>query len=548
MEQKWELINFCEFDKFAAKSYCAIHHVDPKLNLGDITQVDEKEIADFNMMSWGFPCTDISVAGKQQGFIDENGEKTRSGMYYEGIRILQEKKPALSIIENVKNLTSKKFKAEFETVLTDLEDAGYNTYWQVLNAKNYGIPQNRERVFIVSIRKDLDNGQFKFPEPFDNGVRLKDLLEDHVDEKFYVSDDKVLKMIQSMDAITKETILQNDICPIDKSYNGSQCKDTANCITSREDRGISNHASEGTAVAKNTLCQIRHIGSSNSVANRVYDSKNIARTITGTAGGGGGKTGLYQIPIDATKQGEEYCGEIHYVHTLLARDYKGFSNKKNNAVLVKQATKKGYIECDIGMVADLSFPESKTRRGRVQDDGHTSPTITATETGVCRIESTENISHAAWKQQMYARFIEDADGYVSGVHTNQSKSFGYKPPLKEVSRTLKANAYDAGVVQGIRVRKLTPKECFRLMGFSDEAFDAAQSAGISNSQLYKQAGNSIVTDVLYYIYVELYKAMPYLFNDLKLSSFFSGIGAFEVALDRLYEGINAGNFIQPSEE
>lgn len=164
------------------------------------------------------------------------------------------------------------------------------------------------------------------------------------------------------------------------------------------------------------------------------------------------------------------------------------------------------------------------------------------------VYASENISHAAWKQQMYARFIEDADGYVSGVHTNQSKSFGYKPPLKEVSRTLKANAYDAGVVQGIRVRKLTPKECFRLMGFSDEAFDAAQSAGISNSQLYKQAGNSIVTDVLYYIYVELYKAMPYLFNDLKLSSFFSGIGAFEVALDRLYEGINAGNFIQPSEE
>lgn len=351
-----------------------------------------------------------------------------------------------------------------------------------------------------------------------------------------------------MDAITKETILQNDICPIDKSYNGSQCKDTANCITSREDRSISNHASEGTAIAENTLHQIGHISNSNSAENRVYDSKNIARTITGTAGGGGAKTGLYQIPIDAAKQGEEYCGEIHYAHTLLARDYKGFSNQKNNAVLVKQATKKGYIECDIGGVADLSFPESKTRRGRVQDDGHTSPTITAAETGVCRIESTENISHAAWKQQMYARFIEDADGYVSGVHTNQSKSFGYKPPLKEVSRTLKANAYDAGVVQGIRVRKLTPKECFRLMGFSDEAFDKAQSAGISNSQLYKQAGNSIVTDVLYYIYVELYKAMPYLFNDLKLSSFFSGIGAFEVALDRLYEGINAGNFIQPSEE
>lgn len=488
MEQKWELINFCEFDKFAAKSYCAIHHVDPELNLGDITQVDEKSLEDFTMMTWGFPCTDISVAGKQQGFIDKKGEKTRSGMYYEGIRILREKKPALSIIENVKNLTSKKFKAEFETVLTDLEDAGYNTYWQVLNAKNYGIPQNRERVFIVSIRKDLDNGQFKFPEPFDNGVRLKDLLESYVDEKYYISDDKVLKMIQSMNAEAKETILQHDITSIDKSCNGCKCRDTANCITSREDRGISTHAQEGTEIAENTLHQVGHISNSNSASNRVYDAENIARTITGTAGGGGGKTGLYQIPIAVAKKGEEYVKDIDSAHTLLARDYKGFGNETANAVLVKQATKNGFIECEVGGVADLSYPGSKTRRGRVQDGGQTSPTITATETGICKIEP------------------------------------------------------------GIRVRKLTPKECFRLMGFSDEAFDAAQSAGISNSQLYKQAGNSIVTDVLYYIYVELYKAMPYLFNDLKLSSFFSGIGAFEVALDRLYEGINAGNFIQPSEE
>ena len=97
----------------------------------------------------------------------------------------------------------------------------------------------------------------------------------------------------------------------------------------------------------------------------------------------------------------------------------------------------------------------------------------------------------------------------------------------------------------IRIRKLTPKECFRLMGFSDRDFEAAKNAEISNSQLYKQAGNSIVVDVLYYIYVELYKAMPYLFDDLKVSSFFSGIGAFETALDRLYYGINSRNFTNP---
>lgn len=102
--------------------------------------------------------------------------------------------------------------------------------------------------------------------------------------------------------------------------------------------------------------------------------------------------------------------------------------------------------------------------------------------------------------------------------------------------------------EGYRIRKLTPKECWRLMGFGDSDFEKAKNAGISNSQLYKMAGNSIVVDVLYYIFVELYKAMPYLFDDLKLSSFFSGIGAFESALDRLYESINTGNFISPQAE
>lgn len=98
---------------------------------------------------------------------------------------------------------------------------------------------------------------------------------------------------------------------------------------------------------------------------------------------------------------------------------------------------------------------------------------------------------------------------------------------------------------GYRIRKLTPLECWRLMGFSDEDFYKAKAAGVSNSQLYKQAGNSIVVDVLYYIFKELYDVMPYLFDDLKVGSYFSGIGAFEKGLDRLYEGINSGNFIKP---
>ena len=206
-------------------------------------------------------------------------------------------------------------------------------------------------------------------------------------------------------------------------------------------------------------------------------------------------------------------------------------------VLVKQATKQGYIECEVGGVADLSFPNSKTRRGRVQESGQTSPTLTAGQTEICRIES-----HLEYKGE-----IEKADG----IYTNASPEF-QRGPLENLSRCLKANNHDAAAVisqkNNIRIRKLTPKECFRLMGFKDKHHNAAKEAGVSNSQLYKQAGNSIVVDVLYYILAELYNVMPYLFEDLRLSSFFTGIGAFELALERLFESIKTGNFTKPQAE
>lgn len=130
----FELIGFSEIDKFAIKSYCAIHNIDEKLNLGDIRNINEKELPDFNLMTWGFPCQDISISGKMQGI--QKGI-TRSGLYYEGYRILKEKLPEVSIIENVKNLTSKRFKNEFEMILSGIKKLGYNNYWQILNAKDY---------------------------------------------------------------------------------------------------------------------------------------------------------------------------------------------------------------------------------------------------------------------------------------------------------------------------------------------------------------------------------------------------------------------------
>ena len=436
----WELVNFCEFDKFAIKSYCAVHNVDESLNLGDITKVDETQLKPFNMICGGSPCQDFSIAGKGKGSVwtckhcghaynpltvhwserdecpecgSKDIEKTRSSLLVEYLRVIRANKPNFGIYENVKNIVGKKFKdTTFKLFTQELEEYGYNVYWQVLNAKHYGIPQNRERVYLIFIKRELDNGKFKYPEPFDNGVRLKDILDDEVDEKFYLNQKQINKIKTS--TFTQERLrIQNSECCqtlLSRDFKDPKCVQVGQLY--------------GTFKEPNPQ------------AGRVYDPNYISPTMDTYSGGN-------RMP----------------------------------KVAIKQATKKGYVECEIGGVADLSYPDSKTRRGRVQEDGHICPTLTATETGVCKVESD------------------------------------------------------------IRIRKLTPKECWRLQGFDDKSFEAAEQVN-SNSQLYKQAGNSIVVDVLYYIFVELYKAMPYLFDDLKLSSFFSGIGAFEVALDRLYKEIN----------
>lgn len=445
----WELVNFCEFDKFAIKSYCAVHNVDESLNLGDITKVDETQLKPFNMICGGSPCQDFSIAGKGKGSVwtckhcghtynpltvhwserdacpecgSKDIEKTRSSLLVEYLRVIRANKPNFGVYENVKNIVGKKFKdTTFKFFTQELEEYGYNVYWKVLNAKHYGIPQNRERVYLIFIKKELDNGEFKYPEPFDNGIRLRDILDDDVDEKFYLSQKQINKIKTSTFTQARTRIQNSECCQtlLSRDFKDPKCVQVGQLYGTNKEP--------------------------NPQAGRVYDPNYISPTMDTCSGGN-------RMP----------------------------------KVAIKQATKKGYTECEVGGVADLSYPNSKTRRGRVQEDGKICPTLTATETGVCRIESD------------------------------------------------------------IRIRKLTPKECWRLMGFDDKSFKAAEQVN-SNSQLYKQAGNSIVVDVLYYIFVELYKAMPYLFDNLKLSSFFSGIGAFEVALDRLYQGINEGNFIKGEE-
>ena len=180
-----EIVGISEIDKYAIKSYEAIYG--ETRNYGDISKVDKLDYAD--LWTYGFPCQDISQAGHQAGIV--KGE-TRSGLLYEVQRLLSVSAesgelPKYLILENVKALVSKKFITQFEEWLSWLDDLGYNSYWQVINAKDCGIPQNRERVFVVSIRKDIDKG-FAFPLPQPLQCSMDDFLEENVEEKYYLSD------------------------------------------------------------------------------------------------------------------------------------------------------------------------------------------------------------------------------------------------------------------------------------------------------------------------------------------------------------------------
>lgn len=360
----------------------------------------------------------------------------------------------------------KKFKLQFDEWVAWLDELGYNTYWKVLNAKDYGIPQNRERVFAISIRKDIDDGKFEFPQPFDNGVRLKDFLEDNVDEKYYLSEE-----IQNRLILNKENLDANVV---------GTTKGKHNHRIGTRDLVYSPNGIMGALVAtdykqpKQILDTNRCIQEGSlqgdkwdkiyESARRYYSPEGISPTLH-TCGGGNTETKIAE-PV----------------------------------AYVKEATKKGYAEIYEGDSVNLEQPNSKTRRGRV---GKGCAQTLTTSCNQAIVEPNE-LSHSEWKQQMYKWFIEDSNGEVSGVITNQSQSFGYSPPMKGYSKTLKANANDAGVVESFRVRKLTPKECYRLMGFTDEQFDKSQAFS-SDSQLYKQAGNSIVVDVLYYIFGKLFE-------------------------------------------
>ena len=360
------------------------------MNLWDVTKVDTVKLPkDLDLITYGFPCQDISIAGGKKGFFDENGNPTRSGLFFNALKIIRELQPKYAIAENVKNLTGKKFKEEFKSVLDGLSDVGYNNYWQILNAKDYGIPQNRERVFIVSIRKDIDKGNFRFPPKQQLKCVAKDFLESVVDDKYYLDNDRVRNLIKQI--TEKFNIKDRELC--DATIFEPEVKSVVNCITARYDAGIQNQKSIGVSVIEPVIKTEGNLYKNKAKRGRVYSADGLVPCITST-------------------------------------DYKYPS----------------------------IFVEPKIKRlGNLYDDN----------AGGAR-----------------AGNVYDFDGLSPALQTAQG---GNRQPI---------------IYKEYKLRKLTPRECFRLMGFTDEEFDRIHN--ISNTQLYKQAGNSIVVNVLTAIFNELF--------------------------------------------
>ena len=229
-------------DKLVEKTWLACQL---NKNYGDISKIDS--LPNCDLLTWSAPCTDISIAGRIRGFDADSG--TRSSMLWHVIRLLRDYKereslPKYLLFENVKNIVSKRFINNFNEVIGCLDDIGYNSYWQVIDAKHCGVPQHRDRVFMVSIRKDIDNGKFEFPLPFDNGIRLRDVLDKHVDDKYYINTPKSQQLIDDLilngkitDEDVNELICLGNLTPTDNEKihqrnwiydeNGVSCTTTA---------------------------------------------------------------------------------------------------------------------------------------------------------------------------------------------------------------------------------------------------------------------------------------------------------------------------------
>ena len=441
---------------------------------GDISQINPNDLPDFDFMTYSFPCTDISVAGRKDGVIKG---QTRSGLLYECEKVIECKRPKYLLLENVKNLVGKQFKPQFDEWLEYLETLGYTNYWKVLNSKSFGVPQNRERVFVLSILGEHD--PYEFHSGFELDIRLKDILEFNVDEKYYLS---------------KE--VQDRFKPNDKF------KDMSGNI-------VGTTAPDFRTIGQRDLCYQENSVMGTLVATDYKQPKQIVERIDSS-----------NKPYFVDRQGriQEFDLKENYIQWDTSK--KQYNSQQDRAFYDEKLS--GTIATNaMANVIENSEPLICASRGRNVENpsdrtpgthteqrleinySGTSNTLTTVqkdnyvlEPNVLRVEHNDTIDKQCENNINIVIGSTQKNAYVGTGEMS--------PTLTSAMGTGGGHTPMIGNIPNFRIRKLTPKECWRLMGIDDECFDKAEQVN-SNSQLYKQAGNGIVVNVLYYIFKELFK-------------------------------------------
>ena len=573
------VVAISEIDKYAIQSYEAMHG--KANNLGDIRKIEE--LPDADLWTYSFPCQDISVAGKGAGIK----EGTRSGLLFEVERLLRvasEKGtlPKYLLLENVKNLVSKKFKADFDKWLDFLAELGYTNYWKVLNAKDYGIPQNRERVFCVSIRGE--HKPFVFPKPKELTIRLRDMIDEMVEEKFYLKENTIRSILRSTFNSRRDSIRPGDGLAntlLARDWRGPQCVQVGEVVGEKWDKmhDISKRVYEPDGIAPTVHCQqggntelkiAEDFVLGGLQKHQTPRTDGISPTLTEAMGKGGGQT---PIIIDTAEPKERFYKQAF--ETLKENECEvgdtidAFNKKVNKSGVCPTLTTRpeGFKTAILPVVGAM--------RGRNTEDPSdrtagvpTEQRLEINEKGLCNALTTvqkDNLVIEEDKQdyvsRRYNEFIEE-NGYVpemfvaynkteikdvaptltgqcsspSGssavlkletpVKVNVANKKGYEeanpgdyvnityPGSKTkrgrvgngVAHTLTCGDGNAVITENVRIRKLTPRECLRLMGWKDEQIDKIVAAKISGTQQYRQAGNGIVVQVLEAIFKALFLA------------------------------------------
>ena len=463
-----ECIGFCEFDKFARQSYKAIHNTQNEWEAHDVRTVNSTDVPKADLWCFGFPCQDLSVAGKQKGL--QAGE--RSGLFYEIMRLLaglqKENRPKWLLVENVKNLLSIGNGFDFLRLLVEMGGLGYNVEWQLLNSKYFGVPQNRERVFIIG-RLGEGSGREVFPIQGADGensctseeqrpIRLGNIYGEDKGTGYAGNvwdKHSIAPTLTTMAGGNSEPmILDKEPKVIDAIYNNREPRVTDIAPTLRADR-------QGLCVGGDIKLIGNYMPSGHNAGN-VYDPQGITPTVMDNHGLASA------VAIDLTENNPKVTD---VARCLQSRYNKGYSTRSG--------------ECSGVLVKPVLTPDREEKRQngrRMKEAGEPMFTLTAQDRhGVLVREATK---------QGYAEAVEG-----DSVNLAQPSSETRRGRVgKQIANTLTCSD-TMGVVSNTRIRKLTPRECWRLQGFPDDYFDRAVDAGVSNSQLYKQAGNAVTVNV-----------------------------------------------------